>query len=52
MKTTALNHGDPIEMEKRHLEEIRKMTPQQRIEKLLAIIEISYLMKTAKKISK
>jgi hypothetical protein len=39
-------------MEARYIEEVRKMTPQQRFEKLMAIIEISYLLKTAKKISK
>jgi hypothetical protein len=39
-------------MEERYIDEIRKMTPQQRFEKLMAIIELSYLLKTAKKISK
>jgi hypothetical protein len=39
-------------MEARYIEEIRKMSPQQRFEKLMAIIEISYLLKTAKKASK
>ncbi len=50
MKPTKLNHAHPIEMEARYIEEVRKMTPQQRFEKLMAIIEISYLLKTAKKI--
>ncbi|MBP8158321.1 MAG: hypothetical protein KAX93_08080 [Flavobacterium sp.] len=52
MKATTLNHGHPSKMDARHIDEIRKMTPQQRFEKLMAIIEISYLLKTAKKISK
>jgi len=52
MKATALNQGHPSIMEARYIEEIRKMSPQQRFEKLLAIIEISYLLKTAKKTSK
>jgi hypothetical protein len=52
MKTTPLNHAHPSIMEARYIEEIKKMTPQQRFEKLMAIIEISYLLKTAKKISK
>lgn len=52
MKTTTLNHAHPSVMEARYIEEIRKMSPQQRFEKLMAIIEISYLLKTAKKISK
>ncbi|MEM0543199.1 hypothetical protein WFZ85_11280 [Flavobacterium sp. j3] len=50
--TTKLNHANPSKMEARHIAEIRKMTPQQRFEKLMAIIEISYLLKTSKKISK
>lgn len=44
-----LHHNKPSKTEARHLEEIRKMTPQQRFEKLMAIIEISYLLKTAKR---
>jgi hypothetical protein len=50
MKTTPLNHAHPSIMEARYIEEIKKMTPQERFEKLMAIIEISYLLKTAKKI--
>ena len=52
MKATILNHAHPSIMEARYIEEIRKMSPQQRFEKLMAIIEISYLLKTAKKTSK
>ena len=52
MKATKLNHAHPAIMEARYIEEVRKMTPQQRFEKLMAIIEISYLLKTSKKISK
>lgn len=52
MKSTKLNHAHPSKMEVRYIEEVRKMTPQQRFEKLMAIIEISYLLKTAKKHSK
>ncbi|MGL2963358.1 hypothetical protein ACSVH2_06015 [Flavobacterium sp. RSB2_4_14] len=47
-----LNHDHPSKMELRHIDEIKKLSPQQRFEKLMAIIEISYLLKTAKKISK
>jgi hypothetical protein len=39
-------------METRYIEEIRKMSAQERFEKLMAIIEISYLLKTAKKSAK
>jgi hypothetical protein len=52
MKTSLLNHAHPSSMEARYIEEARKMSPQQRFDKLMAIIEISYLLKTAKKISK
>ena len=52
MKTATLNHDHPSKMEIRYIDEIRKMSPQQRFEKLMAIIEISYLLKTSKKINK
>ncbi len=52
MKANRLNHAHPSKMEARYIDEIRKMSSQQRFEKLMAIIEISYLLKTAKKISK
>lgn len=51
MKKNKLNHAHPSKMETRYIEEVRKMSPQQRFEKLMAIIEISYLLKTSKKIS-
>ena len=49
MKASKLNHNHPSKMETRYIDEIKKMSPQQRFEKLMAIIEISYLLKTAKK---
>lgn len=52
MKATKINHTPPSVTEARHIEEVRRMTPQQRFEKLMAIIKLSYLLKTAKKISK
>ena len=52
MKANILNHTHPSEMEARYIEEIKKIKPEQRFEKLMAIIELSYLLKTAKKISK
>jgi hypothetical protein len=52
MEKLTLHHSHPKLMEARYIEEIRKMSPQQRFEKLMAIIEISYLLKTAKKASK
>ena len=52
MNESKLNHDHPSKMEARYINEVKKMTPQQRYEKLMAIIEISYLLKTSKKIAK
>ena len=52
MGKVKLNHAHPIVMEARYLEEARQLTYQQRFEKLIAIIELSYLLKSAKKYSK
>lgn len=52
MGNTKLHHAHPSIMEARYIAEVKKMTPQQRFEKLMAIIEISYLLKNAKKIPK
>lgn len=52
MENNKLNHAHPKLMEIRYIEEVRKMSPQQRFEKLMAIIELAYLLKTSKKISK
>ena len=52
MNAINLNHEDPTIMEARYIAEIKKMSPQQRFEKLMAIIEISYLLRNAKKIQK
>jgi hypothetical protein len=49
MKANSLNHAHPSKMESRYIDEIRMMSPQQRYDKLMAIIEISYLLKSAKK---
>ncbi len=52
MGKVKLNHANPTIMEARYLEEARLLTYQQRFEKLIAIIELSNLLKTAKKYSK
>ena len=52
MEATKLNHAHPSKMEARYINEVRKMTPQQRFEKLMAIIELSNMLKNAKKIVK
>ena len=52
MNAINLNHEEPTIMEARYIAEIKKMSSQQRFEKLMAIIEISYLLRNAKKIQK
>ncbi len=52
MKVAKINHNHPSKMEELYVEEVRKMTAQQRFEKMMAIIEISYLLKNAKQIAK
>lgn len=48
MEKPKLNHAPPEEMEKRYIEEIRQMSYQQRYDKMIAIMELSYLVKNAK----
>jgi hypothetical protein len=48
MNESKLNHDRPSKMEARYINEVKKMTPQQRYEKLMAIIQLSYILKTAK----
>ena len=52
MENLKLHHAHPTVIEARHIAEVKKMTSQQRFEKLMAIIEISFYLKNAKKISK
>ncbi len=52
MEVSKLNHAHPKVMEARHIEEARQLTYQQRFDKLIALIEISYMLKNAKKYSK
>jgi hypothetical protein len=52
MGVAKLNHAHPKLMEARHIEEARQLTYQQRFDKLIALIEISYMLKNAKKYSK
>ncbi|MFE3871217.1 hypothetical protein ACFX5F_08260 [Flavobacterium sp. ZS1P70] len=52
MGNVKLNHAHPVVMEARYIEETRQLTYQQRFEKLMAIIELSCILKSAKKYSK
>ena len=48
MDKAKLHHASPEEMEKRYIEEIRQMSYQERYEKMIAIMELSSLVKNAK----
>lgn len=48
MEKIKLHHAPPEENEKRYIEEIRQMSYQKRYEKMIAIMELSYLVKNAK----
>lgn len=50
MKTTVLNFGAPKELEERRIAEIKGLSYLERLERLMAILELSYMLKTAKKI--
>jgi hypothetical protein len=52
MDKAKLHHGPPKLMEARHIEEARQMSYQQRFEKLIALIELSNMFKTANKYTK
>jgi hypothetical protein len=48
MEKIKLHHAPPEEMEKRYIDEIRQMSYQERFEKMIAIMELSNLVKNAK----
>lgn len=52
MEKAKLNHANPKIMEARYIEESRQLTYQQRFEKLIALIEVSNMLKDAKIIKK
>ena len=49
MEKSKLNHADPKILEENRINEIRQMTYQQRFDKFIAIYELSYMLKNAKK---
>ena len=49
MEKSKINHADPDELEKRRIAEIKALTYVQRLERLIAILEISYLTGNAGK---
>jgi hypothetical protein len=50
MKISKLNHGLPEVLEAKRIAEIKSLSYFQRLERLLAIIEVSYTLKNAPKI--
>lgn len=52
MGKVNLNYAHPKALGARYLEEARQLTYQQRFEKLMAIIEVYIVLKTASKYSK
>ena len=50
MKKSVLNHDSPEVLEVKRIAEIRLLTHLERLERLMAILEISYLLKIAPKI--
>jgi hypothetical protein len=50
MKKVVLHHGNPKEKEVKRIAEIKSLTYVERLERLFAIIELSYTLKNAPKI--
>lgn len=50
MKTIVLNYGTPKELEAKRIAEIKSLSYLERLNRLMAILEISYLLKNSKKI--
>ncbi|BFM44394.1 hypothetical protein CFS9_30350 [Flavobacterium sp. CFS9] len=48
MKDSVLNFGTPQELEAKRIAEIKKLSYLERLERLMAIIEVSYTIKTAR----
>lgn len=49
MKSNHIYHASPEIIKQQRFDEIKKMSPEQRFHKIMAIIEISYKLKTAKR---
>jgi len=47
MKKSVLHHGRPEILEAKRIEEIRSLSYVERLERLFAIIEVSYMMRNA-----
>ena len=51
MTVTKLNHGPPEVLEAKRLAEIKSLSYVERLERLMVLIEISYMIRTAPKIN-
>ena len=47
MKNNMLSFGTPKELEAKRIAEIKSLSHLERLERLMAIIEVSYMLKTA-----
>lgn len=50
MKTSVLSFGSPQELEAKRIAEIKSLSYLERLERLMAIIEVSHMLKTAHKL--
>jgi len=48
MKKNVLSFGTPQELEAKRIAEIKSLSYLERLERLMALIEVSYMLKTAK----
>jgi hypothetical protein len=51
MKTKNLNHASPILLESQRAVEVTNLTYLERLERLSALIKVSYMLKNAKRIA-
>ncbi|AOW09714.1 hypothetical protein EM308_09475 [Flavobacterium gilvum] len=49
MKKSILNHGSPEVLEAKRIAEIKSLSYVERLERLFAIIEVSYMMRNVAK---
>lgn len=49
MNKAILHHGNPKELEAKRIAEIKSLSYAERLERLMAIIEVSYALKNAPK---
>lgn len=50
MKTVVFNYGNPKELEAKRIAEIKSLSYLERLERLMAILEVSDMLRTAEKI--